>query len=164
MKVFKKLFERKKKNTTLMYHCLLFEDFDHQLPKKDKDSHNQFLHPVMFDIIRLHYHDALKPPKKWNYDNTLVALNLRGKEVAHLDFRDTDTYEINDKAKYKAMCDNLKSLWKDILIKRFPKYSKEKLEDGFEKIQIDYFPSRCLLVLSMLLDGVMKNSTDEYRK
>ncbi|MDR3218190.1 MAG: hypothetical protein LBU22_04290 [Dysgonamonadaceae bacterium] len=163
MNLFKKLSGKKEENTTLMLLLFLFEDFDHTLPEDDKESYDRFATPIMLDVIKLHYYEELKPLKKWNYDYLLNTNDLRKQETSHLEFRDTNTKEINDRAKYKDMCNGLKSGWKNILISRFPKYNREKLEDGFEKIQFDYFPSKCLLVASFLLDNIIEMSVHEFR-
>ena len=152
---------------TLMLYLFLFEDNNHPRPVQNRENIESFITPIMLDVIRLHYYETLKPPKKWNYDYELKTVSRSAFDnreyMRDLNFLNPETKKIDDDIKYRKWCNEFKSLWKDELIERFPKYSREKLEDGFEEINFDYFSERSLFVASILLVGVMKNDVSEYR-
>lgn len=161
MEILKKIFGNKGNSTSLMFVLILFEDFDHQRPAKNKDSYNEFALPVMYNLVDLHYTQKLKS-KKWTYDYMLNPIDLRDKRILHTEFRDLETKEIKDKSKYKEMCNGIKSRWKEQLIERFPQYDRNALEDGFEKIVFDYFPSKCILAASFLLDDLLNYGVNKF--
>jgi|GEM_PF-2470299 len=144
------------KNTSLMLKVFFFEDSKHSRPKliSEKD-HEEFIWPIMADIIKLHYYGVFKPPKKWTYDFRLVTIPENSLPKG-LDFRDHDTNEIKNRGAYSEFCGMVPQHWIDELISRFPEYDKSKLSIGFQNIKFDYFPLSSLLVASLLLDDILE--------
>lgn len=147
------IFGKKQECTTLMIGVLLFEDFDHQRPNT---GIKEFREPIIIDVLKEHYFEALRPPKNWNYDFDIAAVSddMTSPEMARFEFRDPETKAIVNKTGYKEMCYAIKTKWKSHLLQRFPKYDREKFEDGFEQIKFSYLPERAILAMSMLLDDI----------
>ena len=151
------IFGKKETITTLMLSIFLFEDFDHQRPEQTQSGAEKFAQPIAAAVLREHYYEQLCPPKKWNYDYRVKVMpNSTDPAFSRFDFRDPETKEISDTEKYHELCSTMKMLWKEQLLKRFPKYNRSKLEDGFENIKFTYSPEACTLTASVLMEGLMK--------
>jgi len=155
------VFDKRIKNTTLMVGIILFEDFDHQRPVASYTEYKGFAEPIVVDVLRAHYFEELRPPKKWNWDLEMIVMDSMTSPVgSHYDVRDPETKEVADKASYKEMCSGLKNVWKDRLLERFPRYDRTRFEDTFETVKYTYLKERCVLAASVLMEDIMQREDD----
>ena len=150
------------KITTLTYCVFLFEDNDHRDPGS-ASARNSFGAKFIPALLKKHYADTLKPPKKWNYYCALWPLNFNDERTRVFDFRNPVTHEINDKAKFNEMCSALKGIWKERLRTVFPDYNRNRMEDSLEEAKFDYFPAECVIIISSLADGLVKGGSEEFK-
>lgn len=141
---------------TMLVQLTLFEDFDHPGPGPTLEEAERYAAPMIFELANSLYYEDFIPPVFWNYYFTFYTLpNMTSPERARIDFRDPETKEISDRAKYKAFCSNSRSLLRDDALEHFPRYDKNLLEDALEEIQFTYLPERCVFIASTLVDDIM---------
>ena len=151
------------KTTTLTYCVFLFEDEDHRVPLS-ASAQNSLGAKFISALIEKHYREDLKPPKKWNYYLGLWPLNFNDERSRVFDFREPVTKKIKDYAKYNEMCNGIKEIWKNRLFEVFPKYDRYKMEESLENAKFDYFPKECVIVISSLMDGLVKSGSEQYKE
>ena len=145
--------------------CLFIAAFGDLNPSRiltDPKVRKEILNSVWVSVCRAHYLMELRPPVKWNYHYTLLPVpGMSESEKIINQFWDDETLEITHKDRYRLMCDNLRSLLKESLVKEFPDYDREKLEDGLERIAYDYDPAQGTITASMVLDRLMPLKKEE---
>ena len=153
--------ERKLFDKTVMMYFALFADLaPERAVAVNRDRYGQqkqIAEEHIIDIIRRHYYEELKPPVVWNFNYViLVVPRLTDPEQkAKAQFWDSATGQIADKANYLQICSELRSEWRDGLVELYPDYDRDKLEDGYEKMNFDYYPEEGLLVCTMLLEKLL---------
>ena len=107
------------------------------------------------ELIRAHYYEDFRPPVKWNYNFVAIAYPHPPQNLQHMIFWDEKTGQIVKQAAYRQMCSDLRSFWKEKLVQMYPKYDRNKLEDGVEHMNFDYYPQDGLVVASMVLEKIL---------
>jgi len=152
-----------RKPTTLTFCIFFFEDAGHKAPTNIYHQ-NDLAAQHAVPLIQRHYSEQLKPPRKWNYYFVFLPLpDLQNPQTRHMDFRNSVTHEISDHAKYAEICSSLKTIWKERLMQVFPDYDRNKLEDGLEQANFDYFPGKNTLIVSSLMPGLVKQGTETFK-
>ena len=149
--------------TTLTFGVFHFGDAQNKAPTNLYEQ-NDLAAKQLEVLVKRHYLEQLRPPRKWNYYFHFFSIpDFQNPQTRHLDFRDPNTGEINDHAKYAEVCNITKGEWKNKLITEFPQYKRNKFEDCFEEVKFDYFPEKRLLLMSMLVDGLVKQGTETFK-
>ena len=123
---------------------------------KDSELQREMAESLMIGILKAHYLQQVRPPVRWNYRYTIKPIPLINEEVERLyRFWGDDTRDIVHRDRFRLLCDTLREPMKEELIKEFPAYDREKLEDGMEGIAFDYDPVQGAITASILLDKLM---------
>ena len=147
---------------TLTYCVYLFVDDDHPAPKT-ANAQNDFGVKFIPELVKKHYYEELKPPKKWNYYCGFLPLDFSGSQGQAFDFRDSKSRKISSQAKYAELCNHLKDIWKERLMTVYPKYDRNNLEESLENAQFDYFPDKCVLIISSIMPGLVQSGSEEFK-
>ena len=106
-------------------------------------------------LIRAHYYEDFRPPVKWNYNFVAIAYPHPPQNLQHMIFWDEGTGQIAKQAAYRQMCSDLREFWKEKLVEMYPKYERNKLEDGVENMHFDYYPEDGMVIASMVLEKIL---------
>lgn len=147
------------KHLTLFIALYTMTDKSAVLPRYEA-GWNERVHVVLKLLVRKHYYEQLRPPKKWNYmyihveDSTLPI---------HLDFRDASTNEVACQDRFEEVCVYTKSSVREFLQSNNPSYNQNALEDGLAAMHYDWFPKMNMIVLSAVFPGYAKWGNKNFK-
>ncbi len=150
---------------TVSMGVTLFEDNSHKGPATQKpEDVNGFLAPFVSEIIKKYYPEAAGDQSShWNYDTRFTTIRNFGiQNTQHLEFRDRNTGEIADQARYSDICGAAKDAWKNAVMQAYPHYDRAVLEEGMAHARFEYFPQSGLLVAFTLLKGLVQQGTEDF--
>ncbi len=144
---------------SLMLFMCVFDDANPALARQVNDAPiptgNALFEKHAEELIRAHYYEALRPPVKWNFNFIAIAFPTSSPELRHLIFWEPGTNRIVNQAVYRQTCSDMREYWKGFLLKTYPDYDRNKLEDGMENIVFDYYPADGLIIGSMVLEKIL---------
>lgn len=112
--------------------------------------------------MHAHYLQELRPPVRSNICYKLCPSPVMNDEMkAVTRFWDEDTRQIIHRDRYKNLCDQMRPLMRKWLTEEFPKYDREKIEDGLERICFDYSPDQGTITACILLEKLMPLKTEK---
>ena len=149
--------------TVALFATLLTDRFHPQPPSKSQNDVLAFCHPYMMDIFNRYYPQHRGDAQNhWNYDVRFAMESDFGEyKTKHLEFRDRTTWEINDRQKYRDICNAQKIAWKHTLMQAYPGYDREDIEEAMEYIRYEYFSSAALIVGFTLLEKLVARGEED---
>lgn len=150
---------------TVSMGVTLFEDDGHKGPAaQTPEAVNGFLAPFVSEIIHKYYPEAAGDKNNhWNYDTRFTVIrNFGTQNTQHLEFRDRNTGNIADQARYSNICSAAKEAWKNAVMQAYPAYDHAALEDGMAIARFAYFPQSGLLVGFTLLKGLVRQGAEDF--
>ena len=150
----KKMFDK-----SLMMLMCVFEDVNpegaRRVDRSPIEAGKALFEKHAEELIRGHYYEDFRPPVKWNYNFISIAYPTPPAHLKHMIFWDAGTGEIVNRAAYRQMCSDLREFWKEKFVEIYPSYDRNKMEDGFENMNFDYYPADGLVVASMVLEKLL---------
>ena len=148
------------KHLTLFMALYTMTDKSAVLPRTEAGWNQRVSHVLMEPLLRRHYYEQLRPPKKWNY---LYIHVEQGALPVHFDFRDKSTNEVAYQDRFDELCVGVKSQVREYLQGKNPAYDQKALEAGLADMNYDWFPKMNMLVLSTLLPAYVKMGNEDFR-
>ena len=164
--VLERLFGKKNEyfDKTLVLFIAAFGDLNLHRTLKDVTVQRAILDETLIKVTRAHYLEALRPPVQYNYYYTVLPFPCMTEDEAAVNrFWDEATRQIARPERFKALCGDLRGLVKERMLKEFPDYDRETLEDGLENLQYDYDPEQGALTASMVLPKLMRRDQSGNR-
>ncbi|NLJ70051.1 MAG: WG repeat-containing protein [Clostridiaceae bacterium] len=150
---------------TISMGITLFEDSRYPGPiSQNPEDVNRFLAPFILEIFKKHYPGAIDDKNNhWNYDTRFTVIRNFGiQNTQHLEFRDRNTGEIVDQAKYFNICHAAKESWQKAVMQAYPQYNQAALAEGMARASFEFFPQNGLLIGFTLLKGLVQQGMEDF--
>jgi len=143
--------------TVALFATLLADRYHPGPPSQSQADVHAFCTPFVAEIFKRYYPESLGDNQNhWNYDVRFVAASDFGEhKTKHLEFRDRITWEINDRQKYRDICNAQKVSWKHALMQAYPAYDREDIEDAMEEVRYEYFADAAVIVGFTLMEKLV---------
>ncbi len=151
------------KHTTLAIFTCYLEDEKHPAPEGTLAEHNAFTAKFVKTLMDRHYKDKLSA--KWNYLFLYMVLpgDLYRKQCGSSDFRDPETNIVSRQKQFFDFCDELKNVWREKLLERYPRYNQKELASAFANAEYDWFPEYGAAVLSAIVPNLVKKGAEQFK-
>ncbi|HHT24275.1 MAG TPA: WG repeat-containing protein [Clostridiaceae bacterium] len=150
---------------TISMGITLFADSRYPGPvSQTPEDVNRFLAPFVMQIFKKYYPGASEDKNNhWNYDTRFTVIRDFGiQNTQHLEFRNRNTGEIIDTAKYSDICNAAKESWKNAVMQAYPGYSHAALAEGMANARFEFFPQNGLLIGFTLLKGLVEQGAEDF--
>ena len=150
--------------TVALFATLLTDRYHPQPPSKNQEDVLAFCAPYITEVFNRYYPQHRGDNiNHWNYDiRFTMEANFGEYKTKHLEFRDRLTWEINDKQRYRDICNAQKVSWKHALMEAYPGYDKEDIEDAMEVVRYEYFADAALIVGFTLMEKLVVKGKEDW--
>ena len=158
MGMFSFLKDRKMYPKSLMLLVYMIDEVNPELARQAKADQSSvdgaLVKKHIVELIKSHYYEDLRPPVQWNYNVVVKSIANIPEKFPQVVFWDANG-KIVKQAAYREFCGLVRNSWKLIFPKVYPKYSRAKMEDGFENVNFDYYPDEGVLIASTIMKQLL---------